>query len=277
MSPRRGFVSTSLGQVHYREAGSGVPLVLLHRTAESGEQFEDVIPCLARSLRVVAPDTPGFGSSDAPPAPPGIAGYARNLIEVLDALGIARCHLLGHRTGAAIAVEVAATWPDRVERLVLSGCPDYTDEERRALAVTRSDRTLRADGAHLLDRWRRTVANLGVGVTPTSLQRSFLLGVRAAPHPEWAYLAVFQQPIRERRARIGAPTLLLFGERDPFARWLTGLAASLPDVRVHLIPNAHALTMYHVPDEFCRAVTAFLTETPEDAGAPGCSGPTSDK
>jgi pimeloyl-ACP methyl ester carboxylesterase len=258
----RGFITTSLGQLHFRDRGSGAPLVLLHRTPDSSMQWEDVVPSLAARFRTLAIDTPGFGDSDAPPAPPEIADYAAAVIDALDALAIARCHLLGHRTGASIAVEVAATWPERVARLVLSGCPDYADEERRALAVPRSDRTLRVDGAHLLDRWRRTVANLGAGVTPTQLQRSFLMGLRAAPHPEWAYLAVVQQPIRERLAQVAAPTLLLFGERDPFTRWLPALAASLPDVRVHLIPNAHALTMYHVPDEFCRVVTAFLTDTP---------------
>ncbi|MFN8534445.1 MAG: alpha/beta hydrolase [Dehalococcoidia bacterium] len=255
---KRGFVQTRLGPIHYREDGAGPPLVLLHRTAESGQQFDDVLPCLARGFRAVATDTPGFGDSAAPSSPPGIDGYAKNLVEALDALGITRTHLLGHRTGASIAVEVAAQYPERVDRLVLSGCPDYTDEERQALDVPRYERSLSSDGSHLGNRWARTRANLGAGVSPAQLQRSFLMGQRAAPAPHWAYEAVYAQNIHSRLDQIAVPTLLLYGERDPFARWLPELTSHLADVRTVLIPGAHALTMYHTPEEFCRIVTEFL-------------------
>lgn len=255
---RRRFIETSLGPVHLREAGDGAPLVLLHRTAESGQQFEDVLPCLAPSFRAVAPDTIGFGDSAAPLTPPGIEGYARNVVEVLDRLGIKKTHLLGHRTGASIAVEVAATYPDRVEKLVLSGCPDFDESERTALDFPRPKRELTPDGSYLLTRWQRTVANLGEGVTPEQILRSSMMGNKAAPHPHWAYEAVYAQDMHERIGRITSPTLLLYGERDPFASWLPVLVPLFHNVQVQLIPGTHALTMYHTPTEFCRYVTAFL-------------------
>lgn len=257
---RRGFVDTTPGPIHYREAGEGFPLVLLHRTAESGEQFADVMPALAESFRVIAPDTLGFGDSAAAIAPPGMDLYARNAIEALDKLGVDRMHLLGHRTGASIAVEIAALFPDRVARLVLSGCPDYSDEARAALNVPRHERTITLDGAYLLDHWKRVVNNLGAGVTPAQVQRSFLMGERAAPHPYWAYEAVYAQDIHERLGHVTAPTLLMYGEHDPFGRWLPALTSQIANVRTHIFPGAHALTMYHIPDDFSRTVTAFLLD-----------------
>src|SRR5262245_44344222 len=116
----RNYANTSLGQVHFREMGQGAPLLLLHQTAESGAMFSEVMPLFAKNFRVIAMDTPGFGDSDKPAAAPGIEGYAKAVAEFLDSLGINKANVLGHHTGASIAVEFASTWPDRVIKLVLS-------------------------------------------------------------------------------------------------------------------------------------------------------------
>lgn len=71
----------------------------------------------------IAMDTPGFGQSDPPPRPaPGLGWYATRVRDLLDALGIQRAHLAGHHTGAMIACEVAAAFPERVASLAPVGC-----------------------------------------------------------------------------------------------------------------------------------------------------------
>ena len=60
----RGFVSTPHGQVHYRTAGAGEPLLLLHQTSRSSDEFAEMLPILGRSRRVIAMDTLGYGDSD---------------------------------------------------------------------------------------------------------------------------------------------------------------------------------------------------------------------
>ena len=75
---KRGYIDIPEGQIHYRTAGSGEPLLLLHRSPSSSEEFGDVIPILARDYWVVAMDTPGYGNSDDPPRVYEIADYARN-------------------------------------------------------------------------------------------------------------------------------------------------------------------------------------------------------
>src|SRR5580765_2501949 len=99
---RRGYVDTPDGLIHYREAGEG----------------PETLPLLARELRVVAMDTPGFGMSDRPAErPPDMSWYARRVVDLLDGLGVERAHLFGHHTGATIALETAAQHPDRIGKV----------------------------------------------------------------------------------------------------------------------------------------------------------------
>src|SRR4051794_27938897 len=111
---RRGYVDLDHGQVHYREAGDGPALLLLHETASSSVMYERAAGFLADRFRVVAMDTPGFGMSDRLPGRPDMAGYARVAGELLGRLGVARAGVAGFHTGAGIGIELAATRPDLV-------------------------------------------------------------------------------------------------------------------------------------------------------------------
>ena len=79
---KRHLIDTTMGQVHCVTAGSGagVPLVLLHQTPRSIDEFAEVIPLLARSRRVIAIDTPGYGASDPVPGQPTVADYANAVV-----------------------------------------------------------------------------------------------------------------------------------------------------------------------------------------------------
>ena len=61
---RKGYADTLLGQIHYREAGSGLPVVFLHESPLSSLMFEPALPLLGQLVHAVAMDTPGYGSSD---------------------------------------------------------------------------------------------------------------------------------------------------------------------------------------------------------------------
>ena len=118
---KRCLCDTKLGQVHCVVAGSGsgTPLLLLHQTPRSVDEFAEVMPLLARERQVVAMDTPGYGCSDRVSGRPGVADYAGAAIDVLDALGIERVIVAGHPTGAIIAVEMAAAYPQSFAQAVL--------------------------------------------------------------------------------------------------------------------------------------------------------------
>ena len=109
-------------QVHVVEAGSGEPaLVLVHGFASSTFDWEEVVlPALGGSRRVVAFDLLGMGFSERVEGLPyGFDAWSRQVVDVMDALGIARASLVAHSLGGAVASIVAGEHPERVERLVL--------------------------------------------------------------------------------------------------------------------------------------------------------------
>ena len=132
---KRAFLDTPDGQIHYVVAGAGEPILLLHQTPTSSDEYADVIPILARTNLVVAMDTMGYGDSDTPPRQYFIEDYARTVPLLLDQLGIQRVTLVGHHTGSFIAAEVAASYPERIDRLVLSGFFNMDAAERERIPL----------------------------------------------------------------------------------------------------------------------------------------------
>jgi pimeloyl-ACP methyl ester carboxylesterase len=107
--------------LHVRDSGGpGDPVLLLHGWPDTGELWRHQVPALtAAGYRTIVPDLRGFGASSKPTDP---ADYAApvilgDVVGLLDALGLARVHLVGHDWGAAIAWLVAAAAPDRVTSL----------------------------------------------------------------------------------------------------------------------------------------------------------------
>jgi pimeloyl-ACP methyl ester carboxylesterase len=103
-------------RLHVAEAGEGPALVLLHGWPQHWYVWHKLIPSLSRQYRVICPDLRGLGESDAPARGYDKETMARDIISLLDDLGIERCHLVGHDYGVGSLVCLFA--PDRVERFV---------------------------------------------------------------------------------------------------------------------------------------------------------------
>jgi pimeloyl-ACP methyl ester carboxylesterase len=212
----RRLCATRLGQVHVVDAGAGeaTPLLLLHQTPRSVDEFADALPILAATRRVIALDTPGYGCSDRVAGHPGVEDYAAAAVESLDALGIERAIVVGNHTGAVIAVEMAASAAERIERVVLSG-PVYTDAAgRERLARHFRQWAPAPDGAHLLEKWRKFHEWLP---RPELVQRLVVDLFRAGETSEQGHFAVAGYRMEERLSRVRCPALLLYATRDPFA------------------------------------------------------------
>ena len=126
------YIEVPGGTIHCAIAGRGAPVLLLHQTPRSWDEYRDVLPLLAPRYRAIAIDTLGYGDSSKPPlGSDSIEHWAAAAVGALDALGIERFAVVGHHTGAVIAAEIAAAWPDRVEAAVLSA-PAFADAAFRA-------------------------------------------------------------------------------------------------------------------------------------------------
>lgn len=162
---RRAYVDLDYGQMHVRMAGKDEsaqggarPLVCFHMSPQSGRVYERFLAPMGQDRLVIAPDTPGFGASDGLPEIPEIADYARAMIAMLDALGIAGpVDLTGYHTGAMIAMELARLAPARVGRLILISACVLTDEEREQFRALYAHRVPTMDGSHLSHYWQEMV------------------------------------------------------------------------------------------------------------------------
>src|SRR5262245_52066139 len=109
MSPviERSFVALPSGRAHVVACGAGRPILLLHQTPRSWDEYREVLPLLASKYRAIAMDTVGFGDSEPLPAgTDSIENWATAAHHVLQALGHSRAIVVGHHTGAAIAIEM---------------------------------------------------------------------------------------------------------------------------------------------------------------------------
>ena len=104
----------------YRVAGSGPVVVFVHGLLQDSLTWRKVIPVLARSHTVIAPDLFGHGESDAPPhADYSVGGHAGTLLDLLDVLGHHRVTIVGHSLGGGVAMSFAYRYPARVHRMAL--------------------------------------------------------------------------------------------------------------------------------------------------------------
>ena len=116
-------VPTPEGNMHYVKQGSGYPLVMLHPLGTSTWAWHTVIDSLSQQFTCYAFDMLGHGESDKPQRHFNIPDYARALDHACQILNIHRGHYVGNSVGAVLATEMAASYPERLDKLVLVGCP----------------------------------------------------------------------------------------------------------------------------------------------------------
>jgi pimeloyl-ACP methyl ester carboxylesterase len=117
-----GSAELSRGRLHFVAAGDGLPVVLLHGWPGLWFDYRRVLPAAARHGYVIAPDFFGFGGSgplDGDPLAAGEEQFARDVLDLLDVLGLQRAILVGHDIGSAVAAATARIAPNRVSGLVL--------------------------------------------------------------------------------------------------------------------------------------------------------------
>lgn len=114
---RKAFVNGV--RLHYLQAGKGPVVLLLHGWANTSHAWHQVIPLLSGRYTVIAPDLRGMGDSSRP-----LTGYdretvAKDIVELLNQLGVKSALVVGHDLGAHVGFELAARHPDRVTKLVM--------------------------------------------------------------------------------------------------------------------------------------------------------------
>lgn len=271
---RRSFADLPHGQMHYRHAGQGEVLLLLHGSPGSSRQLVRMIESLVPGLHVIAPDTAGNGDSEPLPLNSlEIADLAQAKLQLLDSLGIAHCHVYGTHTGAAIAAELAIAAPGRVRSVMLDGVSDLAGDELEEF-LTRYAPTFDADleGDYLarlfafcraqfsyFPWYRRTPeADRNTAVPhPDAVDALVLETLKARTSYRRNYHAAFRWPARERLGLVPCPVLMMASASDPLGETTRALAQFAPGRRFLALPR------YDTPDFSALrrdAMTRFMAE-----------------
>lgn len=260
---QRSFVQTRCGMLHAASCGEGFPVLLLHQTPRSWDEYRGVLPLLGRRVHAIAMDTPGFG--DSPPmrdASPSIEAWADAATALLDARGVGRACIVGHHTGAVIALEATARAPGRVAALVLSSCPMVDAARRHSHAGKTPIDTAQPspDGGHLLQLWSQRQPYYPAGDTGL-LDRYIVDAIRAGSMATEGHRVVNRYGMEDRITAVRAPTLVIGATNDPHAYPATQrIAAALRGARVVEIAGGMVPLPDQKPAEFADAILRFLDE-----------------
>jgi epoxide hydrolase 4 len=270
-------------------------VVLLHGFPEFWYGWRHQIgPLAAAGFRVIAPDQRGYNLSDKPPR---VEDYttdtlARDVVAVLDALGIAKAAVVGHDWGGGVAWWLALRHPDRVSRLVVINCP-HPLAMQAALegSFAQFARSWYIFAAQIPGLPERVAEWTNYGILTRGLRRSSRPGTftetdfaryrRAWSRPgairgmvNWYRAAAQIRPAPPRDPRVRVPTLLLWGCRDRFLRrdLASNSAAMCDDVRLELFPGATHWLPHEEPARVNRLLAEFLSvrtpiRTPATHGA----------
>jgi pimeloyl-ACP methyl ester carboxylesterase len=247
---RRGYADCRFGQLHYVRAipssgaGRKRPLVLLHQNPSSSVEYDALVRAMGADREVVAFDTPGNGMSDWPPEPLEMASYAAAFADGIRSLrlgGRGTVDVFGYHTGTLLAAELAIAEPDRVGRVVLSGIPFRTAEERRErLAEIEARPRITDDGEAILGQLRRLWAYVVTQRDPrVPLQRAADLFVEKAKPLDrywWPYRSVWTYEVPARFPLISQPVMIL-QPREALSEYSAQAAKFISNVRIVAAPE----------------------------------------
>lgn len=243
--------------MHYAEAGTGEPLLLLHATPRSHRHFRYMLPRLAQRFRAIAVDTPGFGNSHPLPTAPSIRSIAECFVQFLDALGIERAHFFGLHTGNKIVAALAADWPSRVSSAVLAG-------QTHSLILDKGgrDEAIRQIVDHYFPRhtWEGVHAEVQAlwhTENAESQVIDYLLGWRSIVP---VYEAIFSFDMEDALRRMQARTLvleLLTPHEEQLGRQAERLCAVMRNARAAAV-HGDGDVLETRPDEVTQTVWRFL-------------------
>ena len=161
MNIKRGFINTPDGQIEYREAGTGKPLVFMHATPVSSAYFAEYFHLFPKNYRLIAMTTMGYGESSKPKNPyTSVEEFAQSVDWFIEGLGLDKFDLFGTHTGGIIAIEVAIRNAAKINHLILDEVGNYANEAGVDLQKKiHSYYPAVDDGSHLLKLWEKSGGN----------------------------------------------------------------------------------------------------------------------
>lgn len=245
-SIKKGFVNVGAGQVHYRIAGSGPPIILLHDSPRSSVLHVPLLKEFADQFTVIALDTPGYGNSTPLDLgrPLEMPDFGSALAETIAALGVERCPVYGYHTSSKIVLSFAAKHPERVAVAIMDGLslppggaePSFIASYMKPFTVTDSGSYLAEEWTRVLDfqRWFPWFAKTKAARLPYAgkdlhaLHEYSMDLFMAGSHFSDAYAAAMRYVALPVVRELKAPAIVMARQDDVLHGYLSALPDPLP-------------------------------------------------
>jgi len=214
-------------RLNYTETGKGSPVVLLHGMAASRRYWDNLMPLLAPKHRAIAVDLLGFGLSPKPRAAMYTpTEHIGSIMETLRNIGLEGSFtLVGHSMGALLALQLAATHPKRVDKLVLLNPPVYKNATQAKGSVTKTKKRLRLlyygpSSRLACTLWCRLLRPLSKHVAPLYLKHLPRAVAQDTVLHSWQsytrslHNVIQDQQVQKDLSRLTMPVEILYGDRD---------------------------------------------------------------
>lgn len=256
--------------VHDVGTGGGLPVMLIHGSGpgvSAWANWRQAIPALARDRRVIAPDMVGFGYTDRPAGIQySMDTWVRQGLDLLDALGLEKVHLVGNSFGGALAMALAIRAPERVQRLVLMGSVGVPFPITEGLDAVWGYEASFENMRRIMDyfAWSRDLVNdeLAKLRYEASIRPGFQESFSAMfPAPRQRWVDAMTSAEADIRA-LPHETLVIHGREDkviPLSNSLT-LADWIPNAQLHVFGHCGHWTQIEHSARFNRLVGDFLAE-----------------
>ncbi len=265
-------------QIAYMDEGQGKEtLILIHGLGSYAPAWKNNIPVLAKEMRVIAIDLPGYGKSSKGPWEGSMEFFAASLIEFADSLGLESFYLGGHSMGGQISLVTALEYPKRVKKLVLAAPAGFEyfhpGQKDWFRSVATPSLTIHA-------KPRQIRENFAINFYRMPEEAEFMvedrIAMRSAEDFEgYAYIvsksikAMVDRPVLDYLDQIKQPCLILFGTHDQLIpnRFLTGgktetIAQAgherLPNSELRMLDKAGHFVQFEASESFNDEVLKFL-------------------
>jgi aminoacrylate hydrolase len=261
-------VSIGDADIYYEEAGKGPALMLVPGLSGLGSFWAHQVREFSRDFRVIIHDHRGTGKSTHSRIRYSVEQMAGDVLRLMDKLGIAAAHLVGHSTGGAIGQVIAQDHPERLQSLVLSATWAGRDPFFRRLFESRKEvlvnlgveAYLRASALFLAPPW-------WVSANDAAIAESHLQAIKAAAPVEVMASRIDAIVAFDRRARLGeirTPTLVIVAADDTVTPrfYSDELAERIPGAKLVVLDGGGHFVPQITPEPYNAAVGAFLRGQP---------------
>lgn len=253
--------------LNYLIEGAGPPVVLIHGVGADLASWNDVVPRLAASRRVLRMDLRGHGESPPIVAPFSLEGFSEDIVALLDREGIARADIVGFSLGGLIAQQIALDHPGRVAKLALLATVAGRTQEERDRVVSRHAIILRDGIAAVTGAAReRWFTEEFAAAHPQRIEERIrqLVANDVASYAE-AYRIFGSGDLAERLHEIRHKTLVLTGERDSGSspRMSRLMHERILNSRLVILPRLKHSLLIEAPGIIADHLLAFLDGAPQ--------------